>query len=145
MRAAIAERREAVIVLATGASQFETMAVLTAAPGITWDRGTRFHLDEYIGFPADHPASFRGYQRQCFLETLGGRARLHEIDGEAANSETGAARLSALMAGRTVDVCFAGLGENCHPASNDPPASAARPGPPPLGRCRHARRPGGRP
>ena len=38
MRAAIAERGEAVIVLATGASQFETVAVLTAAPGIAWDR-----------------------------------------------------------------------------------------------------------
>ena len=47
MRAAIAERGEAVIVLATGASQFETMAVLTAAPGIAWDRVTAFHLDKY--------------------------------------------------------------------------------------------------
>lgn len=58
MRAAIAEWGEAVIVLATGASQFETMAVLTAAPGIAWDRVTPFYLDNYIGVPADHPASF---------------------------------------------------------------------------------------
>ena len=43
------------------------------------------------------------------MEPLGGRARLHEIDGEAADSETEAARWSALIAGRTVDVCFAGL------------------------------------
>lgn len=101
MRAAIAEWGKAVIVLATGASQFKTMAVLTAAPGIAWDRVTAFHLDKYIGLPADHPASFRGYLRQRLIEPLGGRARLHEIDGEAA-------RLSALIAGRTVDVCFAG-------------------------------------
>lgn len=60
MRAAIAERGEAVIVLATEASQFETMAVLTAAPGIAWDRVTAFRLDDYTGLPADHPASFGG-------------------------------------------------------------------------------------
>ena len=122
IRAAIAARGEAVIVLATGASQFETLRVLIAAPGIAWDRVTAFHLDEYIGLAAEHPASFRGYLRQRFLAPLGSRVRLHEIDGEATDPEVEAERLSALIAGRAVDVCFAGLGENCHLAFNDPPA-----------------------
>ena len=122
IRTAIASRGEAVIVLATGASQFETLEVLTAEPGIEWDRVTAFHLDEYIGLPADHPASFRGYLRQRFMEPLGGRVRLHEIDGEAPDPGAEAERLSALIAERKVDVCFAGLGENCHLAFNDPPA-----------------------
>jgi len=122
IRTAIARRGEATVVLATGASQFATLAALTAAPDIAWDRVTAFHLDEYIGLAPEHPASFRGYLRQRFLEPLNGRADLNEIDGEAADAEGEADRLSALLAHRTVDVCFAGLGENCHLAFNDPPA-----------------------
>lgn len=122
IRAAIATRGEATIVLATGVSQMEMLAALTALPAIDWARVTAFHLDEYIGLPADHPASFRFYLRQRFTAQVGDCARFHEIDGEAADPEREAARLSALIDGRTVDVCFAGLGENCHLAFNDPPA-----------------------
>ena len=122
IRAAIAARGEATIVLATGASQFDTLAALTAAPDIAWDRVTAFHLDEYIGLAPEHPASFRGYLRKRFVKPLDGRAGLNEIDGGAADAKIEADRLSALLAQRTVDVCFAGLGENCHLAFNDPPA-----------------------
>lgn len=122
IRTAIAARGEATIVLATGASQFDTLAALTAAPDIAWERVTAFHLDEYIGLAPELPASFRGYLRKRFVEPLDGRASLNEIDGGAADAEAEAGRLSALVAHRTVDVCFAGLGENCHLAFNDPPA-----------------------
>lgn len=122
IRAAITARGEAIIVLATGASQFDTLAALTAAPDIAWDRVTAFHLDEYLGLAPEHPASFRGYLRKRFVEPLDGRAGLNEIDGGAADVKVEADRLSALLAHRTVDVCFAGLGENCHLAFNDPPA-----------------------
>jgi glucosamine-6-phosphate deaminase len=122
IRAAIETRGEATIVLATGASQFETLAALTSRPDIAWDRVTAFHLDEYVGLPATHSASFRAYLRQRFLTPLAHRPRLHEVEGDAADAMAEADRLSALIAGRTVDVCFAGLGENCHLAFNDPPA-----------------------
>ena len=122
IRAAIQARGEATVVLATGVSQFDTLAALTAAPEIAWDRVTAFHLDEYIGLAPEHPASFRGYLRKRFLEPLRGRASLHEIDGQAADADAEADRLSALLRHRKVDVCFAGLGENCHLAFNDPPA-----------------------
>jgi glucosamine-6-phosphate deaminase len=122
IRAAIAAHGEATIIVATGASQFEMLASLTKAPGIDWDRVTAFHLDEYVGLPASHPASFRGYLRHRFLERLQGRPRLVEVEGDAPDAVAEAERLSALIAGRRVDVCFAGFGENCHLAFNDPPA-----------------------
>lgn len=122
IRAALRARGEATIIVATGASQFEMLQALTAMPDIAWDRVTAFHLDEYVGLPVTHPASFRGYLRQRFLAPLGGRPRLEEVDGEAADPAAEAARLSALIGDRTVDVCFAGFGENCHLAFNDPPA-----------------------
>src|SRR5688500_10912076 len=70
IRAALAERNEANIILATGASQFEVLSALLQAPDIRWERVTAFHLDEYIGFGASHPASFRLYLWQRFVSKL---------------------------------------------------------------------------
>ena len=61
LRAALAERGEASMIVATGASQFEMLAALVTQPDIAWDRVTGFHLDEYAGLPLQHPASFRLY------------------------------------------------------------------------------------
>ena len=105
IRAAIAALGEATIVLATGASQFDMLAALTAAPAIAWNCVTAFHLDEYTGLASEHPASFRGYRRKRFVKLLEGRAGLNEIDGEAVDAKAEGNRLSALLAYRTVDVC----------------------------------------
>ena len=61
LREAIAQRGEANLIVATGASQFEMLASLVTQPDIAWDRITGFHLDEYVGLPITHPASFRLY------------------------------------------------------------------------------------
>jgi glucosamine-6-phosphate deaminase len=120
IRAAIAARGEATIIVATGASQFDTLACLTDAD-LAWDRVTAFHLDEYVGLPESHPASFRRYLQERFVAPLGGAVTFHPVDGEA-EPEAETRRLAGLIAGRTIDVCFAGIGENCHLAFNDPPA-----------------------
>lgn len=122
IRAAIAARGAARIVVATGASQFDMLARLVAAPGIDWTRVTAFHLDEYVGLPQTHPASFRRYLRERFVAPLMGGVKLHEVDGEAADLEAECARLDALIEAGGIDLCFAGFGENAHLAFNDPPA-----------------------
>ena len=70
IRQAISERGRASIIVATGASQFETLAALVNADGIDWSRVVGFHLDEYIGLPADHRASFRGYLKKRFVDLV---------------------------------------------------------------------------
>jgi glucosamine-6-phosphate deaminase len=120
LREAIAARGAARIVAATGASQFDFLAALTAAPGIDWARVEMFHLDEYVGLPIDHPASFRRY----LLERLIGPTRLgkyHLLDGEG-DPERVAEAVGRELAAQPVDVAFAGIGENGHLAFNDPPA-----------------------
>jgi len=121
IRAALAEHGEATIVVATGASQFEMLEHLVAAGGIDWSKVTAFHLDEYVGLPVTHPASFRRYLQERFVAPLGGRVDFVPVDGEA-EAQGEAKRLGGLIAGRRIDVCFAGIGENCHLAFNDPPA-----------------------
>ena len=67
IREAIKLRGEARIIVATGASQFEFLEALVKEPDIDWTKVTGFHLDEYVGIPATHKASFRGYMRARFV------------------------------------------------------------------------------
>jgi len=117
---AIAQRGEARVILATGVSQFATLDRLVVAPGIDWSCVTAFHLDEYIGLPEGHPASFRRYLQERFVAHVEG-VRFVAVDG-GHDPASEVARLGSLIEGAPIDVCFAGLGENCHLAFNDPPA-----------------------
>ncbi len=120
IRATLAARGSARIILATGASQFALLDHLVREPGIDWRRVTAFHLDEYVGLPEDHPASFRRYLRERFVARVGA-VDFVPVDGNAPPAAE-IARLGALIGAAPIDVCFAGLGENCHLAFNDPPA-----------------------
>ena len=80
IRQAIAENGQANIIVATGASQFETLSALIAEPDIDWSRVTGFHLDEYLGLDDQHPASFRRYLRERFVEHVPLK-QFHYVDG----------------------------------------------------------------
>lgn len=122
IRAALAARGGAAIILATGASQFEMLADLVAAEGIDWSRVSAFHLDEYIGLPPGHAASFVRYLRERFVELLPTPlAAFHTVNGRAEPAAE-CRRLNALIAAAAIDVAFIGIGENGHIAFNDPPA-----------------------
>ena len=122
LRQALQGGREASIILATGASQFAMMEALRQAPDIAWERVTVFHLDEYVGLPVTHPASFRLYLWERFHRQLPAPLKaFHYIDG-AGDAAAECQRLGALIRSHRIDVCFAGMGENAHLAFNDPPA-----------------------
>lgn len=123
--AAIRRQGHARIVLATGASQFATLATLVARSDIDWGRVECFHLDEYIGMDDRHPASFRRYLRERFVDRVAGLGAFHGVGGDAADPAAECARLGALIAARPVDVLCLGIGENGHLAFNDPPADFA--------------------
>jgi glucosamine-6-phosphate deaminase len=120
LRGAIAANGEARIVAATGASQFTFLEALTKAPQLDWKRVELFHLDEYIGLPISHPASFRRYLQERLIAPAG-ITRHHLLDGEAEPREV-CARVGGLLKAKPVDAAFVGIGENAHLAFNDPPA-----------------------
>jgi len=123
IRQAIADKRRATIIVATGASQFEMIDALVAEEGIDWSKVTGFHLDEYVGLPISHPASFRQYLWKRFVSRLPLPMRhFHFLNGER-DVATECHRVGESLSGRTVDVAFAGIGENAHLAFNDPPAN----------------------
>ena len=123
IRKAIAEKGEARIIVATGASQFEFLAALVKEPGIDWTKVTGFHLDEYVGLSIEHPASFRNYMRKRFVSQTPQPLKVfNEVNGEAADPDAEIARLEALLRVAPIDVACVGIGENGHLAFNDPPA-----------------------
>lgn len=122
IRKALQQRGHATVILATGASQFEMLDHLVRAEGIDWSRVTGFHLDEYAGMSEEHPASFRRYLRERFVERLPvPMAAFHYIDAER-DPRKASERLGELISRHPVDVAFVGIGENGHLAFNDPPA-----------------------
>jgi glucosamine-6-phosphate deaminase len=121
IRAAIAQKGTAHIIMATGASQFETIHQLIQSPGINWSKVVMYHLDEYIGLPAAHPASFRKYLQERFLAKLPALKAVYLVDGETDPVEE-CARLNKAISQVVIDVALVGIGENGHLAFNDPPA-----------------------
>jgi glucosamine-6-phosphate deaminase len=120
MRGAIAARGRARIIAATGASQFEFLDALTQAPDIDWERVEMFHLDEYLGLPVSHPASFRKYLLERLIQKTGIK-NYHLLDGEQEPEEV-INRVGQALNAAPIDVAFVGIGENGHLAFNDPPA-----------------------
>ena len=118
---AIARSGEARVIAATGASQFEFLDALIATPGVEWGRVEMFHLDEYVGVPDTHPASFRRYLRERIVERVHPRT-FHFLAGDAADPAAECRRVGALLAQAPIDAAFVGIGENGHLAFNDPPA-----------------------
>ncbi len=120
LRNAIQSSGRARIVAATGASQFEFLDALTAMPGIEWARVEMFHLDEYIGLPVSHPASFRKYLLERLIRKTG-ITKYHFLDGDGNVPEI-VRKVSAELTAAPIDIAFVGIGENGHLAFNDPPA-----------------------
>ena len=123
IREALDRQDHVTLVLATGVSQLDMLSHLLLVEGIDWSRIDAFHLDEYIGIPSTHPASFRGYLEARFVNRLPLPLRnFHPVQGDAPDPRLEVQRLNDLINGRRIDLTLAGIGENGHLAFNDPPA-----------------------
>ena len=114
IRKAIQEKGWCRIVLSTGSSQFETFDALVQAD-LDWSKVEMFHLDEYVGLPENHAASFRFYLARRFVD------KVHPGKVNYIN-EGNIAEVTEAWRSGPVDVGVIGIGENGHIAFNDPPA-----------------------
>ena len=118
---AIKQKGQANVILATGASQFETLKNLVEDTTIDWSKVVMFHLDEYIGLPETAPASFRKYLKERFLNLVSPLKASYLVNGET-DPEVECKRLNQIITDHPIDVALVGIGENGHLAFNDPPA-----------------------
>jgi glucosamine-6-phosphate deaminase len=119
IRATISEHGSARIMVGTGNSQRSVIDTLMGLTGVEWNRVTIFHMDEYVGIAADHPASFRLWLRTRVANRCR-PAAMHYLEGDAPDLAGEIARYSALLAERPINLAFVGFGENGHIAFNDP-------------------------
>jgi len=121
LRKALVSKPKVRFIAATGASQFEFLDFLCKSEGIGWNRTEMFHLDEYVGLPITHAASFRKYLTERLVEKVNPGV-LNFIKGDAPDPVAECIRINELIASKPIDVAFIGIGENGHIAFNDPPA-----------------------
>lgn len=121
IKQSIAERGEASLIAATGASQFEFLDALVQQPNIEWTKTIFFHLDEYVGLNESHPASFRKYLKERIAERVH-PGKFYFVEGERSDPHAECHRLGEIISRYTIDAAFVGIGENGHLAFNDPPA-----------------------
>ncbi|MEA3366422.1 MAG: glucosamine-6-phosphate deaminase [Candidatus Hydrogenedentes bacterium] len=126
LRDCIDKKGRATFLAATGQSQVKFVEALTQESGVDWSKTIMYHLDEYVGLPESHRASFRRYLKERLLDRVA-PGTVHFIDGNAADVEAECARLGGLLAQDGIDVAFVGIGENGHLAFNDPPADFENP------------------
>ncbi|BCL35062.1 glucosamine-6-phosphate deaminase [Nostoc sp. MS1] len=119
LQSVLEQQQTAAVVLATGNSQLKFLDALIALGGVDWSKVTLFHLDEYLGITADHPASFRRYLRER-VEKRVSPQKFHYIEGDTLQPLAECDRYSQLLQAQPIDLCCLGIGENGHLAFNDP-------------------------
>ena len=121
LRRAIAAQGRCRVVLATGNSQLAFLSALANMEAIDWEKVEAFHLDEYVGLAVTHPASFRKYLLERFIQ----KTRIetfHGVQGDAPDLSRAIRDLGNQLTSAPIDLAFVGIGENGHIAFNDPPA-----------------------
>ena len=122
IRAAIAERGAANVMLATGNSQLVFLAALIEHTDVDWSAVTAFHMDEYVNLPPTHSASFQRYMRERVAALIPVK-EFHYLTGDTGDAQAEADRYAALLRTHPLDLCCCGIGENGHLAFNDPPVA----------------------
>jgi glucosamine-6-phosphate deaminase len=118
----IVEKGSVTVVFAAAPSQNEFLATLSSLEGINWHQVIAFHMDEYIGLPADAPQSFGYFLRERLFDLVT-PGTVHYLNGGTPNPEEECRRYAALLEAHPVDIVCAGIGENGHLAFNDPPVA----------------------
>jgi len=116
----LAKQHETVpVIFATGDSQRATLHALAAMPDVAWNQVIGFRMDEYVGLPEGHPASFSRYMRENLTSRVQLR-QMYEIDGAVDNVQKTCREYAELLQAHAPLLCLLGVGENGHLAFNDP-------------------------
>jgi glucosamine-6-phosphate deaminase len=120
--ATLERQGSAAAILATGNSQIRFLAELVQLGGVDWSKVTLFHMDEYLGLPESHKASFRRYMKERVASLVQPKA-FHYLEGDVDLPLDEVDRYTRLLKAQPIDLCCMGVGENGHIAFNDPPVA----------------------
>lgn len=118
----LGEKEQINVIFAAAPSQNEVLKALTEDKRIEWNRINAYHMDEYIGLPADAPQGFGNFLKEHIFGLVPFKS-VNYINCAASDPEKEAERYSRLLTENPVDVVVLGIGENGHIAFNDPPVA----------------------
>ena len=110
------------VVFATGLSQLEFLDALVKIPFHGWNRVNAFHLDEYIGLPAEAPQRFSNFLKTRLFDHLQFKNVYYVVPPgqENEDAQTLAQKYEQLLMEHPLHVACIGIGENGHIAFNEP-------------------------
>jgi len=120
IRKATQDNGHANIIIATGNSQLTFLEALSSREDVDWPLVNIFHMDEYVGIPADHPASFPLFLHRHIIDKVK-PGNFYPIIGQTKDPQETCRLYEKLLRENPVDLCALGIGENGHLAFNDPP------------------------
>jgi glucosamine-6-phosphate deaminase len=116
----LATSRESIgVIFATGNSQLDTLKALRGIDQLPWGQVHGFNMDDYVGLPADHPASFHRYLKEKLPQSALMKSYL-EVNGSAPDVEQMCRDYAEALRSADPQLCLLGIGENGHLAFNDP-------------------------
>lgn len=121
LRQLLRQQKSVRIIFAAAPSQNEFLANLVKAEDINWSRVEAFHMDEYVGLPADSDALFSHYLTRHLFDVVKPGA-VYRIPASGDPRQLCEMYSSQLQQGPIDMVCL-GIGENGHLAFNDPPVA----------------------
>ena len=119
MRSLLSQKQELNMIFAAAPSQNEVLAALCEEKDIDWTRVNAFHMDEYVGLPADAPQGFGNFLKERIFGKLPFRS-VNYLNGNCADPEQECERYASLLRQYPTDIVCLGIGENGHIAFNDP-------------------------
>ena len=119
---------DAVLGLATGGTMeavYDRVADGAREGAVSFAGVSSFNLDEYLGLPPEHPASYHTYMRQRLFSRIGiDLTRTHLPKGDCEDAEVECERYeAAIAASGGIDLQLLGIGRNGHIGFNEPTSS----------------------
>lgn len=122
IRSLLSQKEQINMIFAAAPSQNEVLAALANDKEIPWHQINAYHMDEYIGLPADAPQGFGNFMRTHLFDLVP-FSSVNCIDSTATDAEVECARYAKLLVENPADIVVMGIGENGHIAFNDPPVA----------------------
>jgi glucosamine-6-phosphate deaminase len=126
----VREKPNAVLGMATGQSplaMYRELIRLHQELGLDFSQVTTFNLDEYVGLPREHPASYHAFMWEHLFRHVNVRPeRVHIPDGLAPHIPASCRSYEdAIRAAGGIDLQLLGIGRDGHIGFNEPSSSLA--------------------
>ena len=123
--AQVMQKPDSVLGLATGSSPVLTYQQLIAwhkEGTVDFSKTITFNLDEYVGIPPSHPASYHAFMEEhLFSQVNVRRENIHIPDGSARNLQRECSDYdTAISRAGGIDLQLLGIGRNGHIGFNEP-------------------------